>query len=160
MDAGSLQRDYLDEVFAYISRRVPTREDAEDATAETFAAAFASIRRFRGDDPRCWLLGIARRKVADSLRRSKRRRDNECHLDMDVAMPPSDATRLAELRRIVLGLPAHQREAIMLQHLEGLSVAEVAEVMGKSVSATNSLLQRARESLYRAGKDFFLNGDL
>ena len=45
-------------------------------TAEVFAAAFMSLGRFRGQcSPQAWLFGIARRKIADSLRRSVRRRE-------------------------------------------------------------------------------------
>jgi DNA-directed RNA polymerase specialized sigma24 family protein len=53
-----------------VSRRVPGQEEAEDITAEVFAAAFVGLPRFRGHcPPYLWLLGIARRKIADALRR-------------------------------------------------------------------------------------------
>ncbi len=63
--AAQLHQLYLDEVFRYVSRRLPRREDAEDVTAETFAAAFMALPKFRGEvEARLWLLGIARRKIA------------------------------------------------------------------------------------------------
>src|SRR6185369_8232964 len=71
--AEALQSRYLRDVYRYVARRVDRREDAEDITAEVFAAAFQSLKKYRGDcDPKLWLLGIARRKVADSLRRTSR----------------------------------------------------------------------------------------
>src|SRR5437899_6303338 len=68
--AGVLHERYLGEVFRYVLRRVPRQEEAEDITAEVFAAAFVGLPRFRGQcSPYLWLLGIARRKIADALRR-------------------------------------------------------------------------------------------
>ncbi len=59
--AGVLHERYLQDVLRYVLRRVPQREEAEDIIAQVFAAAFASLPRFRGQ---CalylWLLGIAR----------------------------------------------------------------------------------------------------
>src|SRR5438270_455085 len=72
--AAVLHERYLNDVFRYVSRRVPQREEAEDITAEVFAAAFVGLPRFRGQcPPLLWLLGIARRKIADALRRREAR---------------------------------------------------------------------------------------
>jgi DNA-directed RNA polymerase specialized sigma24 family protein len=47
----------------------------------------------------------------------------------------------------------------MLQYVEQLSVAEIAVVMGRSPASVKSLLQRARETLYRRGRAYFLDDD-
>ena len=69
----------------------------------------------------------------------------------------------SEARRVLDGLVAElghdQREALMLQYVEQLSIAEIAVVMGRSPSSVKSLLQRARTSLYRRGKGYFLGED-
>src|SRR2546423_4979216 len=70
-NAVHLQDAHLAAVFAFVSRRVPSREDAEDVTIETFAAAFRGFHKVRGDT-RLWLYGIARRKIADLLRKKSR----------------------------------------------------------------------------------------
>ncbi len=157
ISAEELQRVYLDEVYAYASRRLPRREDAEDATADTFAAAFSHIKRIRGQDPRLWLLGIARRKVVDIYRRQKRQPQVPLH-EIEGLSGLSDRHRedIAEVRRLVLALPVDQREVLMLQHIEGFSQIEIAAIMGKSKAAVNSLQQRARANVLRGGKDFFL----
>jgi RNA polymerase sigma-70 factor (ECF subfamily) len=160
LSAGDLRERYLSEVFAYVSRRLPTSEDAEDAAAETFQAAFLSLSRLRGQDPRLWLLGIARRKVADSLRKRSRRRESALSDQIAAVSTPHSATEQEEaaraIRRIVMALPEDQREALLLRHLEGLSQAEIAVVLGRSPAAVNSLLQRARARAFREGKDYFL----
>jgi RNA polymerase sigma-70 factor (ECF subfamily) len=53
----------------------------------------------------------------------------------------------AELRLQVDALPADQREALLLHYVEGLSAKQVALSMHRSLAATNSLLQRARQTL-------------
>src|SRR5262245_37430371 len=69
-----LQHLTLDRVFGYLFLRVRQREDAEDLTAETFAAAYAAIGTFRGEASIItWLIAIARRKLLDHARRRRRR---------------------------------------------------------------------------------------
>src|SRR5207247_9221243 len=68
--AAVLHERYLEDVFRYVLRRVPRWEEAQDITAQVFAAAFVGLPRFRGDcSPYLWLLGIARRQIAAALRR-------------------------------------------------------------------------------------------
>jgi RNA polymerase sigma-70 factor, ECF subfamily len=157
----SLRAQYLDAVYAYAKRRL-SREDAEDATAETFQAAIDNLHRLKGQDPRLWLLGIARRKVSDVLRRRSRRREVPLEEELPAAGGKSvvQAEADGKLRQIVAGLPKAQREALMLQHLEGLSIAEIATVMGKRPAAANSLLQRARAQIFRQGRSYFLDTEV
>src|ERR1044071_1768733 len=69
--AVSLQATYYETVFRYFARRVRPREEAEDLTAETFLAAFQNLRKARSHDPKLFLFGIARRKLADCLRKRR-----------------------------------------------------------------------------------------
>src|SRR5712692_9149812 len=76
ISAAGLHERYLGDVFRYVLRRVPRQEEAEDITAEVFAAAYIGLPRFRGQcPPYLWLLSIARRKIVDSQRRSAARRE-------------------------------------------------------------------------------------
>ncbi|HET6383280.1 MAG TPA: sigma-70 family RNA polymerase sigma factor [Armatimonadota bacterium] len=172
LTASMLHDRYLQSVFRFVSYRLSNRSDAEDVTAEVFEAAFAGLQRFRGDcDPYFWLLGIARRKIVDHLRRRIRRRETlaselsengtiEDAADMaasEAAPEPTEARD--EIRRLMSELNEDQRVALLLKYVEGLSTSEVAIVMKRSPAAANSLLQRARASLFERGKDFFLNPD-
>jgi RNA polymerase sigma-70 factor (ECF subfamily) len=171
--AARLYEDHLDTVYRYVAWRVRRRQDAEDVTAEVFAAAFAGLGKYRGQaTPQAWLLGIARRKVIDAIRRQTRRRET-LEAEMGSDLPPqagSDSERdpaaaldqdeaARQIRQLVDGLNPDQREALLLQYVEGLSIAEIAVVMGRSAGAINSLLQRARASVFRAGQPFFLGSD-
>ena len=163
--ADALHRRYLADVFAYIARRVPDRQEAEDVTAEVFAAAFTALPGRRGaQGPYPWLLGIARRKVADSLRRRGRQAGRVGALTDDLPAAVRDlpeATlarqeRAGLIRELLAALPEDQREALLLHYVEGLPQVEVAAVLGRSPAAVNSLLQRARAAVYRQGHDYFL----
>ena len=168
LTATALREHHLADVYRYVSRRIARREDAEDITAECFADAFDGLLRFRGHcEPKLWLLGIARRKVADALRRRIRRpevlaseTDGILTVLSDAASPETiaaDNEARQHLRTIVMALNAAQREALLLHYVDDLSQAEVAVVMGKSPAAVNSLLQRARAAVLHKGRAYFLD---
>lgn len=108
-------------MFAFAFLRCGRREDAEDVTAETFAAAVSSIHAFCGDARiETWLIGIARRKLIDVARR-RGRRPEVLEADLGDADPlaavapsenPQDAwerrERTDRVRALVLQLPELQ----------------------------------------------------
>lgn len=177
ISAAELYERYLGDVFRYVLRRVPRQEEAEDITAEVFAAATAGLSRFRGQcPPRLWLLGIARRQIAIALRRQAARRETlASELDAEVSEAnaiwealarvegPEMTLVRAEARSVVRELLAllnpDQREALLLQYGEGLSIAEIAVVMGRSPGAVHSLLHRAGATLYNRGQAYFLDDE-
>lgn len=174
LDIASLHDRYLQAVFTYVSCHVSDRSEAEDITAEVFAAALAALPRFRGDSGHyAWLLGIARRKIVDAARRRRRRRellDTDLTgaereslgllLATDIGELPEEAVQheeaRQEMRKLLAGLPEAQREALLLQVVHDLSIREIAQVIGRSEAAANSLLQRARAAIYRHGRGYFL----
>jgi RNA polymerase sigma factor (sigma-70 family) len=184
---AELHERYLKDVFRYVLQRVPSIDEAEDITAEVFAAAAAGLSRHPSLAPlgwvpggQCpaylWLLSIARRQIARAQRRRAVRRET---LSSELAAGSQDAGALwealvevegpeaavmrAEARRVLAELVAQlsddQREALMLQHMERLSVAEIALVMERSPGSVYSLLKRARAALYRLGQAYFLGDD-
>jgi RNA polymerase sigma-70 factor (ECF subfamily) len=164
----ALQECYLPRVFAYVSRRIGPVEEAEDITAEVFAAAFTALARRRAGSMQAWLVGIARRKVADALRRRGRRREAPlADLPESALAAPGEGPETAlqrdealrVLRAIVAGLKEEQREALLLKYVDGLAVAEIAVILRRSPAAVNSLLQRARTAVYKQGHAYFLMDD-
>ena len=162
---SALHERYLADVYSYVARRVPDRQEAEDVTAEVFAAAFVALPRQRGlNGPYPWLLGIARRKIADALRRRGRDEGRTSALTEEMPAASSDLPEAALARQeralliheMLAALPENQREALLLHYVEDLPQAHVAAVLGRSPAAVNSLLQRARAAVYRQGHDYFL----
>jgi RNA polymerase sigma-70 factor (ECF subfamily) len=162
-----LQSRSLDRVFSYLLLHCPRREDAEDLTAEVFAAAVASIDRFRGDaQVETWLIGIARRKLIDAARKRARRPEVLASELGEYAPEPSaasatppdrclaDRERHDAVRRAVLQLPEPQRDALWLRCVHQLSLAETARVLRRSEDAIKGLLRRAKLTvLERLGDD-------
>jgi len=149
-----LQQRALDAVYGYLVVRTGRREDAEDLTAEVFAAAVGAIEGFRGDARvETWLLGIARRKWLDSLRRAGRRPREAALPDGftgEWEHPHAAVERREELRRVregVRALPDLQREALWLHCVDQLSLAETARLLGRSEDAVKGLIRRARLAL-------------
>lgn len=156
LSAHDLQRLYLDDVFRYVSAFVRPPAEAEDVTMNVFHAAFSSMSRMRrANDPRLWLLGIARRKVADSLRRRYRRREAELEPTLQSTEPDVDQTLL--IAQVLRQLPPDQAQVLVLKYVNGLSTEEIAELIKRSNAAANSLLQRARDSFYSHGAPHFLH---
>jgi RNA polymerase sigma-70 factor, ECF subfamily len=173
IDVEILYAQYLNAVLAYVLSRVPNRSEAEDITSETFLAALVALPRFRGQcSPYAWLLGIARQKIAEAARRRDRRREL-LHAELTEEEQetlgllsassggalPEEVVLHAEARKTMRGfldcLPEVQREVLILQSAHDLTIREIAHVIGRSVAATNSLLERARMALFRLGQSYF-----
>lgn len=139
---------FSSDVWRFASSQVNRREDAEDIVMEVFAAAFSDFDKLtRVGDQRLWLLAVARRKATDVLRRQYRRAERPISDFEDAASAPwLDEDQLAT-RGALADLPEPQREAVILKYVNGLSTEEVGIVIKRSLAATNSLLQRARQSL-------------
>jgi RNA polymerase sigma-70 factor (ECF subfamily) len=140
----------LPEVFGYLLRRCRNRATAEDLTTEVFLAAVESIdRRVVADVTIPWLIGISRHKLIDHWRRAERE-ERKLHAVGSEPVPENDPwdARLDVLTaRDVLGeLGGHHRAALTLRYVDDLSVPEVADLMGRTVHATEALLDRARKA--------------
>ena len=140
-------------VYGFISLRVGgNRSLAEDLTAEAFTAAVAEYRAGRPDIvTTSWLCTVAKRRLIDHWRRKNVASHNVITLAGHGLV--FDATETGERDAVIHALSAlmpEQRTALVLQHVEGHSVAEVAEIIGRSAKATESLLSRARSSFRAA----------
>jgi RNA polymerase sigma-70 factor (ECF subfamily) len=125
---------------------------AEELTQQTYVEALRHADRFDGrSNVVTWLCAIGRNKLVDHYRRA--RRDERRHGEL-VLLPRADGWHDTETRdaveRALGGLPPDQRLALIFRYLDGLTVREVASALGRTESATESLLSRARESFRRA----------
>lgn len=138
------------EIWRFAHAQVSRREDAEDIVMEVFGAAFRDFNQLRRvENQRHWLLGIARKKVADTYRKQYRRAEQPLsEIDVPISDMPSP-TQIAA-REALASLPEGQREALTLKYVNGLTTEEVGRVTRRSAAATNSLLQRGREALRQA----------
>jgi RNA polymerase sigma-70 factor (ECF subfamily) len=147
----------LPQVYGYLVARVHDDALAEDLTAETFLAAVRAVRDDKVPDLTiAWLVTVARNKLVDHWRRLAREErtlqlasDSETDTVDDGLDERFDRQRT---RDVLAELGAHHRAALTLRYLDGLSVAEVASELDRTVHATEALLVRARRA-FRARYD-------
>jgi RNA polymerase sigma-70 factor (ECF subfamily) len=143
----------LPQVYGYLLVRCGSVAVAEDLAAETFVAAVAAVRERQLRDVSVgWLLSVARHKLVDHWRRVAReqRKLSAVEREQDPVEDPWEGVLDLEAAHAALSrLPVPQRLALTLRYLDGLPVPEVAEHLGRSVHATETLLVRARAALRR-----------
>ena len=155
LDFDALYRGARDDVFAYVATLLGDRSAAEDVTATAFERAYRRRRTYKAarGTQRAWLFGIARNAALDELRRRKRSAALTAE-PADDAPAPEDAAdaalRRAALRTALAGLAPRERELIALKFHAGLDNAELANVLGVSVSNAGTMLHRAVTKLRKA----------
>lgn len=154
-----LYRRYRGPVQSYLYRLCGSADLAEELTQETFARACAALIGFRGDSsPATWLFRIARNAYLNSLRRPSPQRIDTDELlaipDQAAAGDPARSFAAREERGLIaiaLGqLPEKQRSVLLLRDAEGLSYAEIADVLEISLAAVKVNLFRARNAFRAA----------
>ena len=142
-------------VHAFALRSLASRADAEEVTAQVFVRAWrgrAGYDSSRGS--LCgWLLGIARREIADAHRAAARER--ELREELDGAALPEEATTPDQLvdRLLVLDelarLRPEQRRAVGLAFYDGLTHEQVASTMGLPLGTAKTHIRRGLAVLRR-----------
>lgn len=138
-------------VYAYVQRRVGTREEAEDITADVFHHALANLKTFewRGTPFAAWLMRIASHRIIDRWRSSSRESGNP--LSGEPQDPTSeDVERRAALFELVTRLPEDQRRVVMLRFVEQKSIREIAHELRRSEGAVKQLQFRALAKLRKS----------
>jgi RNA polymerase sigma-70 factor, ECF subfamily len=141
-------------VYAYLFGRCGGDASlAEELTQLTFMDALRRRDTYDGRaDSITWLIAIGRNRLLDHLRRMER--DERRRLRIVVREIAIEDRRDAawqthedrdDIVRAMRLLPATQRAALILHHVDGLSVRDVAAAMGRSQTAVESLLSRGRE---------------
>jgi len=149
-------------LYRYAYRLTGSWSVAEDLTSETFLAAVAALQRGAVPDLSvAWLIRVARNKLVDQWRREEREERKRFRLlESSEDDEPDDELEerfeRARVHTVLTGLGAHHRAALTLRYLDGLSVPDVADHLGRTVHATEALLVRARRAFrarYHEGTD-------
>ena len=140
----SLFDDHYGAVAGYARRRSGPG-DVDDVVAETFLTAWRRLEEVPGD-AKPWLLGVARRVLANQRRAASRR----AALADRVAHEPQSVTAMPESMAVLRALAAlseGDREVLLLAAWDGLSSQEAAAVLGCSKAAAEVRLHRAKRRL-------------
>ncbi len=131
-------------------------EDAEDVVQETFFRAYRSGEAAQVTHMRAWLARISWRLAVDRVRRRSRkqgRKESEYLLQCLPAAGPGaeesllQGERLALLGHLLDGLPRSLRESLILSTVEGMSSAQIAEMLDIPESSVRNRVSRARKHL-------------
>jgi RNA polymerase sigma-70 factor, ECF subfamily len=141
---------YVQQIYRYIAYRVQSDADAEDLTAEVFVKMVEGLRSYKitGAPFEAWLYRIASARIIDFRRRVRRRPQTELSevLSSGEATPEErmlEQQEIETLRQALSGLTDEQQSILVLRFIERKSHQEVAEILGKSVSAVKSIQHRA-----------------
>ena len=142
---------YVGDVYRYSLAVLRNAQDAEDVTQTTFLNALRAMQNGeRPETPKNWLIAIAHNVCRQRFRQAQRRPQESQFFEdaAEAAVPESDERYSAEdIQRALGQLAFNQRAALMMRELEGRSYAEIAEIMGTTVAAVETVLFRARRAL-------------
>ncbi len=147
-------------VAGLVRRLIPDQPDLDDVVQDVFVRALESLPRQRDPDAfPGWLRSITVYVVRNRLRRhrlwrrlglvSRREQpdDDQLLALVSPAAPPDVLTELRAVYRVVARLEPNARTALVLRRVEGLTVPEVAEELGRSLSTTKRWISAAEAQL-------------
>ncbi len=143
-----LPAEWLDDLVRYGFARLGNLEDAEDAAMEVWHEANRRPSRvLNAANPRAFLIGMARRRVVDRFRSRTRDRSREGAPGASSEVDP----QILAVDEVLGLLSADYREALVLKYVHEFTQDEIAEILGITPAASNSLLQRARAAFRQHG---------
>lgn len=143
-------------IHAFALRMLGDAAEAEDVTQETMLRLWRIAPQWERGRGRVatWAFRVASNLCTDRLRQRRPAALEDAPEPEDPAPGPEArliaADRVQALEAALAALPARQRQAVVLRHLEGLANPEIAEVMGVGVEAVESLTARGRRALAAA----------
>lgn len=157
-DFGELYDSYFPRLYAYLSYRVTSRQDAEDLVAETFLKAVKAFPRFKAEHEysvAAWLFRIAH-NLLSNFRRQQRHWQEWVPLEIAENLPATDLApeeillqqeRALHVRRLLGGLAPRQQEVISLKYFGGLRNQEIAHIMELDERTVSAYLNRGLQEL-------------
>jgi RNA polymerase sigma-70 factor (ECF subfamily) len=153
---GQLYDHYQGSVYRFVFYRTRSQALAEDLTSETFLRALRSMSGFRwqGKDFGAWLMTIARNLCTDHFKAGRTRLElttDDMGAHDDATEGPENAVLAGLTNEVLLDglrrLSDEQRDCLIMRFLQGLSIAETAEVLGRSEGAVKQLQLRGVRNL-------------
>jgi RNA polymerase sigma factor (sigma-70 family) len=147
---------HVDTLLGFFARRTRDAELAADLTAETFAAALSSRRRYRPESGAAvaWLFGIAMKKLADAQRRGYAENRARRRLGMErLELTDDDIVRIERLADdesaslLVDQLAPDQRQAVVAHVVDERSYGEIAGALGTSEAVVRKRVSRGLSTM-------------
>lgn len=148
-------------LFRQAYRVLGSRAEAEDVAQDTLLRLWRMAPRWDADGSASvagWCHAVARNLCIDRMRRSGGARATASLDEIEAPADPApgaeaqmqSAARMRALEAALRALPARQRQAVVLRHIEGMGNPDIAEALGVSVEAAESLIARGKRALASA----------
>ena len=135
-------------LYNYVRTNLRGADDIEDILSEILLGIVEGIRSFDGNAAlSTFVYSIAYRKVVDHWRRKR------ITTELTEELSTTDSTLSFDIHEVLAELPEQVQQALILRYYVGLSVSEVATVLGRSYKATESLLSRGRHQFQNAFRE-------
>jgi RNA polymerase sigma factor (sigma-70 family) len=162
---------YKNKIFNTVISYLQNQEDAEEVTQDVFVEIHRSIHSFEEKSSlSTWIYRIAINKSLDFIKSKNRKKrfafisslfnaSGELQHDAPNFFHPGvileNKEKSAILFKAIHAIPEKQKTAFILSKVEGLSYAEISEVMQLSISSVESLLFRAKQNLQKELSSFY-----
>ncbi len=152
---AELYRRHVNSIYRYCLSRVGNSHDAQDLTSLTFFAVLKSISKYKPRNSfKSWLVGIAKHKIADYFRGTKRENtSNELFVENTSLRSAEEVVderlRLDRVVQALSSISTNRAEAISMFLFGGLSASEIATILDKSESAVKMLICRGVRDLHQ-----------
>ena len=135
-------------LLRFLSRRLRTRQDAEDVLQATFVEAARHHERLAvAESSRAWLYSVARNLMAANQRRAGLVQWSVIPIDAAARVVAESDARLDAMREAIVRLPETLRETLELRLTGDLSYQEIADAMYVPVGTVRSRIHNAVEQL-------------
>lgn len=166
-----LVEKYQNRVYSLVLSMTKSKEDAEDIVQESFVKAYLSLKNFRGDSSfYTWIYRVAFNMAIDFQRRNSRRgevltsqkqsEDGRESKKLEAVATDGNPEETAERKQLAVllsnamsQLSEEHRTVVMLREVDGMSYAEIADVLGLSQGTVMSRIHYAKKYLQKALKD-------
>ena len=148
---------YVDSIYRFVFIKVNSSEIAEDLTSEVFLRTWQKFKEKQGDsieNPRAYLYKIARNRIIDFYR--ERGKTTIVSIEQEKIVLKCDENleenqekdmNLEKIQKALINLNSDYQDVIILRHIDGLAIKDIAKILDKSNGATRVMLHRAMEQL-------------
>jgi len=164
-------------IFNTCINLVRNKEDAEDLTQEVFTAIYLHLDNFKGNSKlSTWIYSLTLNKSKEFLRKKTRKKrfgifttiekDNSDALPINIINFDHPGVQLENKERAALfykaldQLAENQKNAFILHKIEGVSYAEIADVLETSIPSVESLMFRAKKKLKALLNEYYKNNEI